>query len=87
MLSLSTDAGPGGVGFTEATIGGGLMDLATASGAAAVRMGHNGHRYGIVLAGPVLGFPYVPRSGLPGSYFMGCASGQKPACIPEVAGK
>jgi hypothetical protein len=48
-------------------------------------MGHNGNRYGIVLAGPVLGLPLVPRSALPGSYFMGCASGDKPACVPSVA--
>jgi hypothetical protein len=87
MLSLTKDAGPGGVAFTEATIGGGLLDIALARGDAAVRMGHNGHRYGIVLAGPVLGIPYVPRTGVPGSYFVGCASGQKPACIPEVAGR
>ena len=87
MLSLTNDNGPGGLAFTEATIGGGLLDIATASGASAVKMGHNGHRYGIVLAGPILGIPYVPRTGIPGSYFMGCASGEKPACMPEVAGQ
>lgn len=83
MLSV-TKAGQGGAAFAEATIGGGLLDIANAAGASAVKMGHNGHRYGIVLAGPVPGFPYVPRSGLPGSYFMGCASGERPACTPWV---
>ena len=34
-------------------------------------------RYGAVLAGPTLGFPYVPASGLPGSYFLGCAGGDR----------
>jgi hypothetical protein len=61
------------------------MDLGLADGNAAVRMGHNGNRYGIVLAGPVLGLPLVPRSGLPGSYFMGCAGGERPACVPSIA--
>jgi hypothetical protein len=74
----------GGIVLAEAKVGGGLLDLANKTGASAVRMGHNGHKYGIVLAGPVLGLPLVPKSGLPGSYFMGCASGEKPACMPEV---
>jgi hypothetical protein len=87
VLSLTKDGGRGGLAFAEATIGGGLLDIATARGDSAVKMGHNGHRYGIVLAGPVLGVPYVPRTGVPGSYFMGCASGEKPACLPEVAGQ
>jgi hypothetical protein len=37
--------------------------------------------YGAVLAGPVLGFPHVPASGIPGSYLLGCAGG--PACHPR----
>ena len=85
VVALSKDSGPGGAVLAEALIGGGVLDLANARGDSAVKMGHNGHRYGIVLAGPVPGFPYVPRSGLPGSYFMGCASGEKPACMPEVS--
>jgi hypothetical protein len=84
VVSLTKD-GAGGAALAEATIGGGLFEASTAAGESAVKMGHNGHRYGIVLAGPVLGVPYVPRAGVPGSYFMGCASGEKPACIPEVA--
>lgn len=85
LVSLTNDAGPGGSVFAEARIGGGLLDVAMAGGQSAVKMGHNGQRYGIVLAGPVLGVPYVPRTGVAGSYFVGCASGEKPACLPEVA--
>jgi hypothetical protein len=77
--------GTGGVAFAEATIGGGFLEVAMARGQSAVKMGHNGHRYGIVLTGPILGVPYVPRTGIAGSFFMGCASGEKPACLPEVA--
>ena len=84
MVSLTKDGLPGGIAFTEATIGGGMVDIGNSAGDSAVKMGHNGHRYGIVLTGPVPGFPYVPRSGLPGSYFMGCASGEKPACTPTA---
>lgn len=87
LVALSKHGGAGGAAIAEATIGGGLLDLATARGDSAVKMGHNGHRYGIVMAGPVLGVPYVPRTGIPGSYFVGCASGEKPACIPEAAGQ
>lgn len=74
----------GGVVITEASIGGGLLDIANARGDSVVKMGHNGNRYGIVLAGPVLGMPLIPRTGLPGSYFMGCQSGEKPACVPNI---
>jgi hypothetical protein len=42
-----------------------------------VKFGVNQDRYGVVLAGPVSGFPLVPGSGLPGSYFLGCAGGDK----------
>jgi hypothetical protein len=84
VVAFSKDGGPGGTAFAEAKIGGGLLEIGMARGDSAVKMGHNGHRYGIVLAGPVLGAPLWQRSGLPGSYFMGCAGGEKPACIPEV---
>ena len=85
MVSAITHSGKDGIALTEAKIGGGLIDIALADGNSAVKMGHNGNRYGIVLAGPMLGLPLVPRSGLPGSYFMGCASGDKPACTPSIA--
>jgi hypothetical protein len=85
MVSVFNHSTKDGVALTEAKIGGGLLDLAMADGSSAVKMGHNANRYGIVLAGPVLGLPLVPRSALPGSYFMGCASGDKPACVPSIA--
>jgi hypothetical protein len=84
MISLTKDGGKGGLVLTEVATGGGLLDIANAAGDSAVKMGNVGQRYGIVMAGPVPGLPYVPRSGLPGSYFMGCASGEKPACTPAV---
>jgi hypothetical protein len=63
--------------------GSGLLALGDASGSMVVKMGTNvDNRYGVVLALP-LGFPYVPRSGLPGSYFLGCvASPGGRACLP-----
>ncbi len=85
MVSVFNHSPKDGLALTQAKIGGGLLDIALANGNSAVRMGHNGNRYGIVLAGPTLGLPLVPRSGLPGSYFMGCASGEKPACVPSIA--
>jgi hypothetical protein len=85
IVSLTNEAGPGGSVFAEAKFGGGLLEVGMANGQSAVKMGHNGQRYGIVLTGPVLGVPYVPRTGVAGSYFVGCASGEKPACLPEVA--
>ncbi|HKU17464.1 MAG TPA: hypothetical protein VJQ52_23930 [Steroidobacteraceae bacterium] len=85
VVSMTKSPGRGGVAFAQAKVGGGVLDVATTGGVSAVKMGHKDQRYGIVLAGPALGFPYVPRSGLPGSYFVGCASGEKPACLPEVA--
>ena len=85
FVALSKDGGAGGAAIAEALIGGGVLDLAIARGGSAVKMGHNSHRYGIVMAGPVLGVPYIYRTGVPGSYFVGCASGESPACIPEVA--
>ena len=85
MLSVvKKDDNLGGIALAEAKVGGGMLDLGEPGGQSAVKMGHNGHRYGIVLAGPILGLPLVPKSGLPGSYFMGCASGERPACVPEV---
>ncbi len=59
---------------------GGLLALANRSGEGMVKMGVNNGRYGVVLAGPRAGFPLVPKSGLPGSYFLGCAGGE--GCVP-----
>jgi hypothetical protein len=85
MISAYTNSSKDGVALTEAGIGGGLIDVGMSNGHSAVKMGHNGNRYGIVMAGPTLGLPLVPRTGLPGSYFMGCASGDRPACTPSIA--
>jgi hypothetical protein len=64
--------------MTEGATGGGLLVVGDRTGEPMVKMGVNHGSYGTVLTGPHAGFPYVPRSGLPGSYFFGCAPG--PAC-------
>lgn len=87
FVALSKDGAGGGAAIAEAMIGGGLFELVMARGGSAVKMGHNGHRYGIVMTGPILGVPYVPRTGIAGSFFVGCASGEKPACMPVVEGQ
>lgn len=65
--------------LSESFNGGGLLAVGTSNGDAAVKFGTNYNRYGVVLTYPA-GFPYVPRSGLPGSYFLGCAGGE--SCVP-----
>jgi hypothetical protein len=82
LVQVSKEQNSGGLSMLEAGIGGGLLDIAV-QGNSAVKMGQNG-RYGLVLAGPVLGLPLVPKSGLPGSYFLGCAGEAPPACAPVV---
>jgi hypothetical protein len=84
MISVAGQGESGGMALLEPTIGGGMLGIDDTHGNAAIKMGHNGHRYGIVLAGPVLGFPLIPKSGRPGSYFMGCASDVQPACVPTI---
>lgn len=64
--------------LTEGDAGGGSIYI-TDGVQPVVKMNTNG-RYGAVLAGPAAGFPLVWGSGLPGSYFLGCAGG--PACRP-----
>jgi hypothetical protein len=67
--------------FGEATGNtGGLLAIGDAKGEPRVKMGTNDNRYGVVMALPK-GLPYVPKSGLPGSYMLGCAGGP-PACVP-----
>jgi hypothetical protein len=63
--------------LTEGAAGGGLLAIGDRSSEPMVKFGVNQDRYGVVLAGPVSGFPLVPGSGLPGSYFLGCAGGDK----------
>jgi hypothetical protein len=67
--------------LTEGATAAGLLALGDSDGTPMVKMGVNDNRYGIVLAGPVLGFPLVPKSGLPGSYILGCAAGD--GCGPQ----
>ena len=64
--------------LTESVNGGGLLVLTDAASRATVMMKAN-KGYGVVMTFPP-GFPYVPKSGLPGSYMLGCAGG--PACVP-----
>jgi hypothetical protein len=78
----TSHAPKGGAALLESRHGGGMFEISDTQGQAAVWMGHVEHRYGIVMAGPVLGLPLVPKTGLPGSYFMGCGSQARPACMP-----
>ena len=63
--------------------GGGMLQLDSNAGAI-VKMGNVDNRYGIVLAGPRPGMPLVPKSGLPGGFFLGCGGASPPACTPIV---
>lgn len=88
--SMQTVDGKGAIGVFDAggaavlsmTEGktGGLLAIGDKTGEGMVKMGVNNGRYGVVLAGPRAGFPLVPTSGLPGSYFLGCAGGD--GCRP-----
>jgi hypothetical protein len=79
VVSIFNDSGRGVASLTQSTNGGGLLVLADAASDARVMMGSNDNRYGVVMTFPS-GLPYVPKSGLPGSYMLGCAAG--PACVP-----
>ena len=68
------------VSLRESTPGSGLLMIGDENSTPMVKMVVNDDRYGVVLAGPVGVVPLVPRSGLPGSYFLGCAGGS--ACRP-----
>jgi hypothetical protein len=61
--------------LSESPSGAGLLRIANAERDVAVKMGVNQDRYGAVMTGPRAGLPYVPSSGLPGSYFFGCSGG------------
>ena len=84
LLQLNSNANGGQVSLLGQSIGGGMFQIDNAQGNAAIKMGHLNNRYGIVLAGPTLGLPLVPKSGLPGSYFMGCGGQTPPSCVPNV---
>lgn len=77
-VNVFNKAGQGVASLTQSENGGGLLVLANAAGSATVLMKTNDNRYGVVMALPA-GLPYVPKSGLPGSYMLGCAGG--PACV------
>jgi hypothetical protein len=79
-FSVFNDGGNALLSLTETATGGGLFSLGDKNSETMVKMGVKDDRYGVVLAGPRAGFPLVLKSGLPGSYFMGCAGG--PACQP-----
>jgi hypothetical protein len=82
MIRVRKDDVGGGVTLTEQGGGGGMFEIDTAKGEAAIKMGHLSHRYGIVMAGPRYNMPLIPKSGLPGSYFLGCGGQAPPACMP-----
>lgn len=71
--------------MTEGATTGGLLAVGDATSEPMVKFGVNQDRYGVVLTGPVAGFPLVPDSGLPGSYILGCAAGA--ACSPGGGGQ
>jgi hypothetical protein len=77
QVNIFDDTGASVASIREAESGDGLLSLGKT--VEFVKMVVNG-AYGAVLAGPVLGFPHVPASGIPGSYLLGCAGG--PACHP-----
>ena len=82
MIRVRKDDVGGGVTLIEQNGGGGMFEIDTAKGEAAIKMGHLNHRYGIVMAGPRYNMPLIPKSGLPGSYFLGCGGQSPPACMP-----
>ena len=82
IAAVNANGAKGGVALLEATIGGGMFEISNAAGNSAVEMGHRSHRFGVVVAGPYFNIPYVPRTGIPGNFFVGCASGERPACVP-----
>lgn len=80
IIGIFTGAGNAVAAFGEAVgNNGGSLVLGDTKSEPRVKMGTNNFRYGVVLTLPQ-GLPYVPRSGLPGSYLLGCAGG--PSCVP-----
>lgn len=80
IIGIFTGDGNAVAAFGEAVgNNGGSLVLGDAKSEPRVKIGTNNLRYGVVLTLPQ-GLPYVPRSGLPGSYLLGCAGG--PSCVP-----
>lgn len=84
IIRVQRDEKGAGLSLLEQSVGGGMFEIDNSQGMAAIRMGGVNNRYGIVAAGPTLGLPVIPKSGFPGSYFMGCGSEAKPACMPNI---
>jgi hypothetical protein len=82
MVQVQGDNGAG-ISLMEQRIGGGMLQIDSQAGAI-VKMGHVDNRYGIVTTGPTQGLPLIPKSGLPGSFFLGCGGSSPPACTPIV---
>ncbi|HEY2434618.1 MAG TPA: hypothetical protein VGI12_18235 [Vicinamibacterales bacterium] len=83
-VRVQNAAGEAVLALTEGATGGGLLAIGDATSEPMVKFGVAQNRYGVVLAGPVSGFPLVPGSGLPGSYFLGCAAAEQ--CSPSGGG-
>ncbi|RPI57728.1 MAG: hypothetical protein EHM55_00680 [Acidobacteria bacterium] len=81
-IGVSNSSGAPVLSLSEGATRGGLLAIGDAASEPMVKMGVAQDRYGIVLTGPRAGFPLIPASGLPGSYFMGCAGSGK-ECGPE----
>jgi hypothetical protein len=77
-LSIINIGGGVMASLRQSEAGAGHLSLGNSSGREAVKMVVNDNRYGVVITGPVVGFPLVSGSGLPGSYILGCAAG--PSC-------
>ncbi len=84
MIRVQKDEKGSGVSLLEQSSGGGLFEIDNSLGMSAIKMGGVNNRYGLVVAGPTLGLPLIPKSALPGSYFMGCGSQAPPACMPNI---
>jgi hypothetical protein len=80
-VQVQNAGGTAVVALSEGVTHAGLFAIGDGSGEPMVKMGVKDDRYGVVLAGPVAGFPLVPASGLPGSYILGCSGGA--ACGPS----
>jgi len=75
IIGIFNRAGTAVLAFGEASGNtGGSLVIGAANGDPRVKMGTNDNKYGVVIALPQ-GLPYVPRTGLPGSYLLGCAGG------------
>jgi hypothetical protein len=80
IIGIYNQSGNALVAMGEATGNtGGSLVIGDAKGEPRVKMGTNENHYGVVIAFPQ-GLAYVPKSGLPGSYMLGCAGGS--GCEP-----